>query len=320
MSEPFADRDLAGPCFALERAAIEHETLALRATDARRARNHPGTIVGLWAWQTALAAGASLPVAAFVGGVYGAGPRHDAPLWDPGAHALLDFLWHGARGLPPLVTAAEIALVVGAIAGLLPTAAAMTAMARAPRHRPRAGLAQNLSAALEAMPALVFLFFIVTAAQALTLGIGAGIGGAVEAWVHDGLGEVRAQRMGLAVAFVFVVVASGLGVVHDLARAAVVCARASGASALAVGARAFGAAPVLLWWSWAWRWLASVAPVLGVAVVAGQVGGRGGAALALIALLHQGVVLTRVALRASWLARALRSVGVLPYGAATRDR
>jgi hypothetical protein len=37
-------------------------------------------------------------------------------------------------------------------------------------------------------------------------------------------------------------------------------------------------------------------------------GGRGGAELALLALLHQAVVASRVALRASWLGVALRTV------------
>jgi hypothetical protein len=303
------DLDDTDPSFALGRAARGPGALVLRPTAARRARSHPWAIVGLWAWQTAVAAGASVPAAAFVGGVYGAGPRGDAPLWDPGGHALLDLVWHGAHAAPALTTGAEIALVVGALGGLLPMAAAMIAMARTQRDRATAGLVQSLSAALSAMPALLFVFFVLTAAQALTVGIGAGVGGAIEGWTHAALGEVRAQRMGLAVASAFVLVASGLGVVHDLARAAIVCARVTGPGAIVVGARAFGAAPLHLWWSWAWRWLGSLAPVLAVAGVAGQVGGRGGAALLLIAMVHQAVVVTRVALRASWLACAMRSVG-----------
>jgi hypothetical protein len=308
-SENDVDLDDTDPSFALGRGARGPRALVLRPVAERRARSHPWAVVGLWAWQTAVAMGASVPAAAFVGGVYGAGPRGDAPLWDPGGHALLDFLWHGAHAVHAWTAAAEIALVLGAVGGLLPTAAAMIAIAWTQRDRATAGLAQSLSAALPALPALVFAFFVLTAAQALTVGIGAGASGAIEGWTHAALGEARAQRLGLAVAFAFVLVASGLGVVHDLARAAVVCARARGPRAIVIGARAFGGAPLLLWWSWAWRWLGSLAPVLAVAALTGQVGGRGGAALVFIATLHQAVVLTRVGLRASWLACAMRSVG-----------
>jgi hypothetical protein len=44
------------------------------------------------------------------------------------------------------------------------------------------------------------------------------------------------------------------------------------------------------------------------AFVAGRLGGRGGGALFVVAALHQLVILARVALRASWLAKAMRLV------------
>jgi hypothetical protein len=48
--------------------------------------------------------------------------------------------------------------------------------------------------------------------------------------------------------------------------------------------------------------------VLAIAAVATRIGGRGGLPLFLLAILHQGVVLSRVAIHLSWLASALRSV------------
>jgi hypothetical protein len=282
--------------------------LVLLRNDAMRARRHPWALASLWGWQAALALLASWPAAAFVGAAYGVPPRRDAPLWDPGGHALLDFLRHGAQGLAPVRAAAEIAIVLGATVGLLPMAAVMVAMAHATTDRRAAGFARSMGGAARAMPSLLWLLVVLSVAQAATLGIGFLVAGAAQAWVHDSWGEARAQRMGVSIALVFVAVASGLGVVHDLARAAVVCARANGLRALVLGARAFGRAPLPLWWSWAWRALASLAPVIAAAAVATRIGGRGGAELVLLALLHQSVVLTRVALRASWLAEALRSV------------
>jgi hypothetical protein len=192
----------------------------------------------------------------------------------------------------------------------------MMAMGRVPRDRSAATLSQSLSAALWTMPAFSFLLVVFAFAQAATLAMGYGAMQIVES-AAAGLGAVRAERLGIAMGVVFLLLASGLGVVHDLARAAVVCARARGARAIVVGARALGAAPLPLWWSWAWRCLASAVPVVAVAFFTGTVGGRGGATLALVAVLHQAVVLGRVSLHASWLARALRAIdGWPPSGAA----
>ena len=275
-----------------------------------RARRHPWALAGLWGWQSALAVAVSWPAASLVGLTYGAGPHGDGPLWGGGGHALLDFLWHDARGLAPITAAAEIMLGVAATVGLLPTAAAMVAIAYASRGRRAAGFVRSMGAAARAMPSLLWLLVVVGLAQAATVGLGALIAAGAQAWFSDGWGEERADRVGFAIGVVFAIVASGLGVMHDLARAVVLCSRATGPRALVVGARMFGRAPLPLWWSWAWRALTSLAPVLAAAAVATRVGGRGGGALILLALLHQGVVVSRVALHTSWLAKALRSVEV----------
>lgn len=296
----------AGPAAVVERR--RDDDLVLRGTDGMRARRHPGALLGLWGWQTLLAIAAGWPAASLVSASYGIGAHGDAPLWAPGGHALLDFLWHNARGLAPVTATAEVVLVVGAIGGLLPTAAAMIAIAHATRDHRASGFVRSVAGAMRMMPSLVLLLVVVGAAQAAVLAIGAALGDSMNIWTRAGLGEARAQRLGVAVGLVFVGAASGLGVVHDLGRAALVCSRANGLGALVVGARAFTQTPLPLWWSWAWRALASLVPVLAVGLVATRIGGRGGVSLVLLALLHQAVVLSRVALRASWLAHALRTV------------
>jgi hypothetical protein len=282
--------------------------LVLLTTDAIRARRHPWALAGLWGWQTVLALGVSWPATSLVRAVYGVGPRGDAPLWDAGGHAMLDFLWRSGRGLSPVAGASELVLVVGAVAGLLPMATAMFAMAYATRDSPAAGFMRSIGGALRAMPSLLLLLLVVGLTQAAAAGVGFVVAETVEAWAHPALGEARAERMGIAVGLIFVALVSGLGVMHDLARAVVVRSRASAFRALVLGARTFGRAPLPIWWSWAWRGLLSLAPVLGAAALATRIGGRGGVALLLLAFLHQTVVLSRVALHASWLAEALRSI------------
>ncbi len=273
-----------------------------------RARRHPWALAGLWGWQSALAVVVSWPAASFVASIYGTPPRRDGPLWDSGGHALLDFLWHGARGLAPIATTAEMALGICATVGLLPAAAAMVAIAYTKADRRPVGFVGSAGGAVRAMPSLLWLLLVVGLAQAATVVLGVLIAEGAQAWLHDGWGEQRADRVAAAIAVVFAIAASGVGVMHDLARAAVLCRRLTGWRALGLGARVFGRAPLPLWWSWAWRAVTSWIPVLAAAAVAARVGGRGGGPLILLAVLHQGVVLSRVALRTSWLAKALRSV------------
>jgi hypothetical protein len=283
------------------------ELVAPRAK-AARARNHPWAIAGLWAWQTALALGASWPATSLAQAFFGASPRGDAELWAPGGYALIDSLWHGARALAPTAAAAKAVLLVGTVAGLLPMAASMSAMAYEARHHRHAGFVRSMTRALGAMPALLLLLVLVDAAQAGAIGLGLLAAKSSETWFEGSLGDARAERLGVALASVFVLAASGMGVVHDLARAVVVRSRTRALRALARAWHTFGRAPLSIWWSWAWRTLTAMVPVLAVAAVATRIGGRGGMPLFLLAMLHQGVVLSRVAIHLSWLASALRAV------------
>jgi hypothetical protein len=76
-------------------------------------------------------------------------------------------------------------------------------------------------------------------------------------------------------------------------------------AALGTTRRALGRALV------AWSWRAALGALLiGAGMAAGSLAGAsGGAMLLVVFVLHQSVVLVRTALRASWLAKALRLVG-----------
>jgi hypothetical protein len=55
-------------------------------------------------------------------------------------------------------------------------------------------------------------------------------------------------------------------------------------------------------------------PLVFGALLSNRIGGRGGAALVTLFVLHQLVVGARVALRASWMARAMRAVDAARLG------
>jgi hypothetical protein len=286
--------------------AAAPQELVLVTTASMRARRHPRALLAVWAWETVLALLASWPAASLVRAVYGGDPRGDAPLWTPGGHALLDFALHEQHGLRGVTTGATLVLVIGAVAGLVPMTALMTSIAYATRERRAAGFVRSITEGLLRFRPMLVLLVIALLAQGLAVGIGAGLGSLVESWAH-GMGESRADQLEGLVLALFLLIASALGVAHDLARAAVVRFHVRGLRALMLGVRTLRLSPLPLWWSWAWRALASVAPVLAVAAVAGRLG-HGAAALFFLLVLHQSVVLARVALRASWLAKALRAV------------
>jgi hypothetical protein len=75
-------------------------------------------------------------------------------------------------------------------------------------------------------------------------------------------------------------------------------------SAMATARTSLGRATL----GWAGRAAVGIALIATGFVAAGALGGRGGAALTGLFLVHQAVVLGRVALRASWMARALALV------------
>lgn len=284
------------------------QELVLLTTQSMRARRHPRAVLGVWAWESVLALLASWPAAALVRSVYGSDPRGDAPLWAPGGHALLDFVLHEQHGVRAATTGATLVLVVGAVAGLVPMAALMTSLAYATRERRAAGFVRCVSEGLRLFRPMLVLLVVAGLAQGFVVGIGAGIGALVESSAHAGMGEARADQLQGLVLALFLLAASAVGVAHDLARAAVVRFDVPGVRAVVLGVRTLRLSPLPLWWSWAWRALASVAPVVAVAGVAGRLGARGGAALFFLFVLHQSVVLARVAFRASWLAKALRAV------------
>jgi hypothetical protein len=295
---------LADPATDSGRSPDELVLLTPRAMSARR---HPRAIAAMWVWQTVLALLVSGPTAGLARAAW-RGDDGDAPLWAPGGHALLDWLWHDAHGLRASVSGAEIVLGLGAIAGLVPMAAMMITLTYATRDRKAAGFVRSVAGGLRAFPSMLLLLVLAGLLQGLVVGAGGLLAYLIEGWAHEGMGEARAEQIAGVVFVVFLGMGSAVGVVHDLARAAIIRFKVGGLRAFALGARTFRLSPVSLWWSWAWRSLASITPVLATAAVAGRLGGRGGLGLAFLFLFHQSVVVTRVALRTSWLARALRGV------------
>jgi hypothetical protein len=265
----------------------------------RRARRHPWAILGLYGWQSVLAVMAVSPFASLAGAAYGNDPRRDAPLWAAGGHALLDFLQHEKHGLVAAGSSAAAILLLGLIAGLVPMAAALVAIACTTRAGRNVGLTRSLAAGFGLFPAMLTLLVITGVLLVFLALAGLAIGDVVEAWCHKALGEAHAQQIAAVAVLPLILAASVVGVVQDLARSAVVRFDVGAWRGLSFGVATFRRTPIAVWWSWAWRATASLVPVAAVALVSGAV---------VLAALHQAVIVARIAIHLSWWSRALRAV------------
>jgi hypothetical protein len=254
------------------------EDIGLLATAAMRARRHPAAIAGLWAWETILAILVAWPARSLAGAAYGGNPSGDAALWSPGGRWLLDFVTRDYHGVRAILGGAGVVLLAGFVAGLVPLGALLSAIAYASRDKRAVGFAWSLQQGVRFFPALVLQLVLVGVLQGVVVGLGVGIASLARSAAQVPMGEARAQQMQLVILGAFVLVAAIFGIGRDLCSAAVI------------------------------RSLASLAPLAVGAWVADRLGGRGGTPLFVLLVIHQSVVGSRVAFRASWLARALRAV------------
>ncbi len=282
--------------------------LVLLANSAMRARQRPFAIALMYAFEVALALAVTWPIARFVSASYGSHPQGDAPLWQPGGLSLLDLLVRSENVLPALSAHVAMVIAIGIVLGLFPLAALIVSIAYTTPQRRSPPFRRVLSCAAATMPSLTLLLLVMAVVQGLVALGGVLATGAVASSCTSSMGEARAQQLGGIVAAVFVLVVAMAGVVHDLARTAAVRFEIGPFAALRIALRTWQRGPFRVTWSWCWRVIVAWLPIMMGAFVAHRLGGRGGGPLFAVLAVHQLVILSRVALRASWLAKALRMV------------
>jgi len=284
------------------------DDLVLLATDSMRARRRPLAIVAVWGWQTIVAALVALPTAAAVASSYGRHPSGDAPLWQPGGLPLIDLLADGSGAVRETLVLAALLVFVAGIVDLVPLGALVASVGYVTRDRRSPPMSAAIARATAAFPTFAALFAMASLAE------GALVGGAILVSTHLAaltlakLGEARSDQIAWLAALAILGLAAVVGVLHDLARAAAVRFRVRAFRAWGLALNSFTRAPAAVLWSWAWRGLAGWVPVATAALVATRYGGRGGGPLVALFVVHQLVLVARVAFRASWLAAALRAV------------
>jgi hypothetical protein len=276
--------------------------------DAMRARRCSTMIFLLWAWEATLGGAVAWPVASIVQSAYGTHPRADAVLWESGAFSLLDLLIRRLPEAGALVAHVATVILLAAIAGLLPSAALLVCLAFTTRERRTLRLSVAAQAAVVAFVPGAILLAVTLVFQGSLVVSAATLAGLAREGFAPTLGDQRADLSGLLLLTVGLLLAALAGVTHDIARAAVVRFGAGAGEALRLAVRAVAPGSLVLFWSWGWRALASLALLAFGALLSERVGGRGGWALVTLFVVHQIIVGARVAFRASWLAKAMRVV------------
>ncbi len=284
------------------------DRMVLLATAAMRARRRPAAIALLWGYELLLAALLAWPAGAYVEGVYGGHPQGDAALFRPGALALMDLLARARPVMSALGAHVSPLLGVGVVLGLFPLALLVVQIAHATPSRRAPPLVASLARAWAMFPRLFALMLALGLAQLLILVGGVLAAGAIAESTTTSLGEARAQQLGIVVFLLFGALVASAGVLHDVARTAAIRFDVGPLRAARLAANALRRGWVGLLWSWGWRLAIGWLPVVMAAALSARLAGRGVAAFLALALMHQLVVLARVALRASWLAKALRVV------------
>lgn len=284
------------------------ERIVLLGNASIRARRRPRAVLFVWLYELLVGVMLAAPIASYVKSVYGGHPDGDAPLYASGGFELLSFVADARHALSGFLSYGALVLLVFYIFSVVPLALLLMSVAHTTADLRAPPLRHLWPRVVPSIPPLLALLAVMTIATGLLAAIAIFAGSRIASALAESMGDARSDQIGFAATLVFLVGAASAGVVHDLARAAVVRFRQTAWGALKTGARTFARRPTRLLWSWMWRSGASLVPVIAAAAVSTQVSARSGLALFALFLLHQAVILARVALRASWLAKAMRSV------------
>jgi hypothetical protein len=239
-------------------------------------------------------------------------PRRDHVLFEPGGLFLTEALRLARDPLTSLAEGSSFGILVGLYLGLLPLAALLHALGT----RERISAPELAAAAARAFAPLSLLLGGALVVAGLASLVPLATGSLLETKLGDMLGERGSDLASLGFRAAALLAVGVVGVVHDLARAAIVVRATTALRGARCGLVAFRAWPAEALGGWALRVIAGILVVTIAARVTTNIGIETATNLAAVALVHQSVVFLLVFLRADWLAMAVQLV----ERSYTRDR
>lgn len=266
-----------------------------------RARKRPGLVLSYFVYRAIVAGALALPLAYAVGVVMGDQPEGDARLFEPTGMMLLDVLTNLEGTRPALTMQAALVMGCAAIVGLGPLLVLMVAIAA----DESVGLRRVLRRAVTLLGTFSLLYGLASAA---TVGLGALTVGFVDmalgrvAWSgpeNRDVAHAGALALGAFVALL-------LGVFHDVARAITVRRGYGLYDTLACTLRLAKKRALTTFAAYFARALPAAVVVVGTLVVTANAPRVSPTSVLLTLLAGQAALCVAVALRASWLAAAMR--------------
>jgi hypothetical protein len=283
---------------------MTHLDRALRIGAAGGARRL-GVVGAVYLAHLTFALAVAWPLAKLVGDSVTKYPRGDRVLFEPGALYLMETLRLARASLASVAEGLSFGVLVGLYLGLVPVAAFLVAFARDDKPPLPALLASAVR--LFGPFSLLLGFSLVVAALAASVPLV--VASLLENEARSAFGERGADLVELGFWGAALVVAWGVGLVQDLARAALATRQTTVLDAVRSGIETFRAWPVEAIGGCALRGLVALLLVTVVARATTHIGIETAGAFAAVALLHQGVAFALVFLRADWLALAVELAG-----------
>jgi hypothetical protein len=264
-----------------------------------------GVVAAVYLAHATLALALAWPIARIAADPTLSYPRGDRILFEPGGLYLSEAL-RLARA--PLTSAAEgmsFGILVGLYLGLLPLGALLYALAR----REPMSLSILMGAAGRTFGPLSLLLGLALVVTALACTAPLTVASLLETKLTTALGDRGSDIAEAGFRVVALGVAAFVGVVHDLARAALVSCEERALRAARIGVETLRLWPAEALGGWALRALSALLLVTVVARTTTYIGVETGPRFIAVVLLHQAVAAALVFLRADWLALANRLVG-----------
>ena len=277
------------------------------AVEQIRVWRRPGALLLIWVWRSFAAFWLATPIIDAIDATgLGRHPRGDAALFEPGGLLLFEVVRLLLNAFSSVAETTVMLLMVAGFAGLVPLSALLVALAYEGRLR----FLPWSSKALAHFPAFALLsggaWLIQGALLVLAVLVFSGVHAALNQRVDERTTDLGAVAAGGVVLLALLLTT----LLHDLARAAAVRRELRAGAALALGLRAARRQPGKALVAWLGPALLSLLVVLLAALAVDRIAvDRGGSGRVTSAwVVHQLAAFALVALRAVWLAAALRLV------------